>query len=112
MTWSDCEKAWQRQEPRAVLDVASLESDFERRRRELARARVWRDVLEGLPAPIFCVGLFVLWLRIRVWPIWLAMGLLMLGTVWVLLRRRRENAGRPGADAPLLTKVEADLAAL
>lgn len=116
MKWSDCEALWVRQEvpAGAAAEIAALEATFEARRQRAAAARLVRDVLEGSAGPLVCVGFALLWWRTGSsgWPIALAI-LLVLGVSTLVFRARlRARRGRPGAEAPLLTKVEADIAEL
>jgi hypothetical protein len=116
MTWADCENAWKRQgvQPAGAAELAALEAGFESERRKLARARFVRRVVEGSMGPVVCLGLVAAWWITGRggWPT-LAAVLLILGgfaAVWFASSRRRRSL--PGPEAPLLVKVEADIADL
>ena len=119
MNWNDYEAVWKRQAPPvgATADVAVLRETFETRHRKLAATLAVRDWLEAaaglLVAGFFAVlaiGLFQTGKII--WPLGLSFAL-TLGVTAVFIRERlRTRRLRPGADVPLLTKIDADLAEL
>jgi hypothetical protein len=116
MNWSDLKNVWAGQSllsgPHA--DIAALRDGFEARRRRLARMLFWRDVREAA-AGLFVAGVFAYngWLMGKQgWPIGFAV-VLMLGLTGFFVRERvRAHRQRPGADVPLLAKIEAELAEL
>jgi hypothetical protein len=116
MNWADCENAWKRQgvQPAGAAELAALEAGFESERRKMARARFVRRVVEGSMGPIVCLGLGAAWwITGRGGLATLAAVLLILGgfaAVWFADSRCRRSA--PGPEAPLLVKVEADIADL
>lgn len=116
MRWSDCEAAWTRQALPAgsAAETAALAARFETTRERLAAARLVRDVLEGSAGPAVCLGFGILLLRTgrHGGPIALAILLVLAVSALSVRARRRARRARPGAEAPLLTKLEADIAAL
>ena len=116
MKWADCEAAWKRQEvpPTSEADVAALEASFESKRRQMASARFVRKLIEGSTGPIVCVGLAIAWwIRGRGgWPTAFAILLIISGFGLSWLSCARSRRSRPGADAPLLVKLDADIAEL
>jgi hypothetical protein len=116
MNWNDYEAIWKRQELPAgpMVDLVALRREFEAKRRKLARGLFWRDLREAA-AGLFvaCVFAFTGWqMGKQGWPIGFAV-LLMLGLTGFFVRERvRAHRLRLGADATLLTKLEADLAEL
>jgi hypothetical protein len=116
MNWNDYEAVWKRQELPigADADVAKLRLTFETKRRKLAATLLARDLLESGAGLLGCVFLAFLWRKIGAagWPIGLAM-VLIFGVSGVFIRERlRARKFQVGEDAPLLTKVDADLANL
>lgn len=118
MNWTDCTSAWQRQAAPAVAPspekLAELHARFDATRRREARALLVRDWLEGgtglAVAAVF--ALFWWFLRLPNGPMALAIALVVGVSVFFLRERRRARRARLGADAPLLAKLEADLAEL
>jgi hypothetical protein len=116
MNWSDCEAAWKRQPvaPASAAEIEALEAGFEAKRRQMEQARFARAVLEGSMGPLVCVGIGALWWLTGHggWPSVFAIALILVGfgATWFLCRRARQRG--PGADAPLLAKVDADIASL
>ena len=116
MNWSNLKTIWSGQNLPAGpdADLAALECGFEKKRRKLARGLLRRDVVEAA-AGLFVSGVFAYtgWQMGKAgWPIGLAV-MLMLGlTGFFVWERVRAHRQRLGADAPLLAKLEADLAEL
>lgn len=116
MNWNDYEAVWKRQElPLGVAaDVVQLKAAFESKSRKLAATLMVRDLLEAGAGLFVSIVLGFLWWKLGAtgWPIGLAMALI-LGISAVFVRQRyRSRKLRLGVDAPLLAKVEADLAEL
>jgi MFS family permease len=115
MNWTDCTSAWLRQDtPSLPTDIAKLQAMFEATRRREARGLLVRDWLEaGTGFMVAAAFIFFWWfLRLPDWPMALAVAL-VLGVSALFVRERiRARRGRLGAAAPLLAKVEADLAEL
>lgn len=116
MNWNDYEAVWKRQElpTGADADLANLRETFETKRRKLAATLLVRDFAEGATG-LFVSGLLTyFWWRLgkEGWPMVFAI-LLVLGVSGFFARERyRAHRGRLGADVPLLTKIEADIAEL
>ena len=116
MNWSDLEALWRSQNLPAgpEADLAALERGFEAKRRKMARGFFWRDVREAA-AGLFVAGVFAHtgWQMGRAgWPIALAVVLMLGLTGFFVQQRVRAHSRRLGSDAPLLAKLEADLAEL
>lgn len=116
MNWNDYEALWKRQElpVGANADIEALKATFETKRRKLAKVLFAGDALEAGAGVAGVVAYGFIWWQIGKtgWPIALAMAL-VLGVVWVFVRELAEaRRARQGADASLLAKVEADIAAL
>jgi hypothetical protein len=116
MNWSDCESAWKRQPvaPASPAEIRSLESGFETKRRQMASARLLRSVIEVSMGPIVCIGIAGMWWFTGRggWPTIAAILLIHggFGAFWFACRRSR--AQEASADAPLLVKVDSDIARL
>jgi hypothetical protein len=116
MNWSDYEAVWKRQElpVGADADLANLRATFETKRRKMAAAMLVRDWTEIGACVVVVVAYGFYWRQSGPsgWPMGLAI-LLILGVALIFARERlRVRRLRLGADAPLLTKVEADIAEL
>jgi xanthosine utilization system XapX-like protein len=116
MNWSDYEAIWKRQElpVGAGADLAALRETFETKRRKLAATLFVRDILEA-SAGLFVSGVFAYagWHLPKVaWPIAIAVALILGVTGFFIRERIRAHRSRLGADAPLLAKLEADIAEL
>ena len=116
MNWNDYEAVWKRQELPigANADLANLRATFETKRRKLAAAIQVRDFAEAGAGLIIAAAYAFFWWQLgrAGWP--LAFGIvLILGVVGFFVRERlRARRLRLGADAPLVAKVEADIAEL
>ena len=116
MNWSDYEAVWKRQDlpVGAHADFAVLKETFEKKRRKLAATLFARDILEA-SAGIFVSGVlgYSWWHMGREgWPMAFAIALI-LGISGLFVRERfRAHRLRLGTDAPLVAKVEADIAEL
>src|SRR5271169_890739 len=114
MNWSNLQTIWNRQElPTAENgDLATLRKTFEMKGRRTAATLFWRDISE-VAAGLFAAGFFAYigWREGKAyWPIALAV-LLILGVVAFFVRERsRARRERIGPDAPLLAKLEGDIA--
>jgi hypothetical protein len=116
MNWNDLKTIWSSQDLPAGpgAELAALRSSFETKRRKLARGLFRRDVVEA-SAGVLVAGVFAYtgWQMGRAgWPIALAVGLMLGLTGFFVQQRVRAHRQRLGADAPLLAKLEADLAEL
>lgn len=116
MNWSDWEMIWKRQDlPRgAEADLATLRATFDAKSRKLAKGLLARDILEA-SAGVFvaCALALIWWKQGRAgWPIGVSI-ILVLGVSGVFLRERlRVHRTRLGPDAPLLARLEAEIAEL
>ena len=115
MNWDDLMTSWKRQEEEAVpSDLTSLNRTFETERLKLAGRLYWRDLREafaGLIAAIFFATRA--WqMGKAVWPIAIAVALILGVTAFFIAERIRIHRNRLGTDAPLLAKLEAEIAEL
>ncbi|HUJ27009.1 MAG TPA: hypothetical protein VLW85_13375 [Myxococcales bacterium] len=115
MKWTDCEDAWRRQPAGAATaaEIAALQAGFEATSRQLARRRRLRAAIEMSMGPLVSIAIACRWLFTgRGGLATLVAILLILGgftASWLMCRRSRQA---PSQDAPLLVKVEADIAGL
>ena len=116
MNWSDLKTIWSIQnlpsEPGA--DLATLQRNFETKRRKLARDLFRRDVVEAA-AGLFVSGVFAYtgWqMGKEGWPIALAVVIMLALTGFFIQERVRSRSHRLGVDAPLRVKLEAEIAEL
>ena len=116
MNWNDYEAVWKRQElpVGAAADVAALRETFESKHRKLAATLLVRDWIEAAAGIFVSLALaFIWWRQGRTgWPLALAIGLILWVTVFFIRERIRAHRNRLGAEAPLLAKLEADIAEL
>ena len=114
MNWNDYEAVWKRQElPRgADADLAELRQTFETKSRKMAKSLLLRDVLEASAGVFVTLAAARIWWRLGAtgWPIAMAMALTMGVTAIFLRERVRAHRLRLSADAPLLAKLDADIA--
>jgi hypothetical protein len=116
MNWSDYEAAWRRQEPPVGrdADLPTLRATFETRSRKLHGAMLVRDLSEA-GAGLVVVGAYAyFWRQLGAagWPMAFAIALVLGVSGFFVRERLRARRLRLGADAPLLAKVEADIAEL
>jgi hypothetical protein len=116
MNWNDLKTVWSSQDLPAGpgVDLATLQRSFETKRRKLARGLFRRDVVEAV-AGLLVSGVFAYtgWqMGKEGWPIALAVVLMLGLTGFFVQQRVRAHRQRLGSDAPLLAKLEADLAEL
>ena len=116
MNWNNWEMIWRRQEPPigATADLAMLRETFETKRRKLARGLFARDLLEAA-AGLLVAGVFsdMGWhMKSNGWPIAVAVVLVLGVTGFFVRERLRARRQRLGPDAPLLAKLEAEIAEL
>ncbi len=116
MNWSDYEAVWKRQEPPAGADadLSDLRETFATKSQKLSRRLFWRDIREAA-AGLVVAGFFVSfeWRGGKAyWPVGFAVLLILGLTAFFFLERIRARRERLGPDAPLLAKLEADMAEL
>ena len=116
MNWNDYEEVWKRQRlpVGADADPADLRRTFESRHRKLAATLLVRDLAEA-GAGVFVSGAIVfLWWKTgrQGWPLGLALALILGVTGFFIRERVHARRRRLPPGAPLLTKVEADIAEL
>ena len=116
MNWNDYEAVWKRQElPVGVdADLAALKKTFETKRRKLTATLFVRDIAEA-SAGLMVAGVFAFaWWQMGMagWPMAFAIALILGVSGFFVRERFRARRLRLGADAPLLAKVEADIAEL
>ena len=116
MNWSNLQTIWTNQKAPAAdtADLETIAETFESKSRRAAANLFWRDLREA-GAGLLAAGFFAYigWRQgMAYWPVALAV-LLMLGVVgFFILERIRARRGRIGPGAPLLAKLEADIAEL
>jgi len=116
MNLNDYEAVWKRQElpVGANADIAALRETFETKRRKAAATLFARDLLEGLTG-VFVSGVFAyVWWQVgrEGWPLVFAIALVLGVSGFFVRERFRAHRIRLGAEASMLTKVEADIAEL
>ena len=116
MNWNDLRNVWSGQQlpPEHSVDLAALRDGFEAKRRRLARSLFWRDMREAW-AGVVVSGIFAYfgWQMGRAgWPIAFAVVLLLGLTGFFVLERVRAHRQKVENDAPLLAKIEGDIAEL
>jgi MFS family permease len=116
MNWNDYEGVWKRQElpVGADADVATLRTTLETKRRKLYATLLVRDLTEAVAGIVVAVAYAYFWWKVGKsgWPLSLAI-VLILGVSGFFVRERfRTRRLRLSAKAPLLAKVDADIAEL
>ena len=116
MNWSDYETIWKHQElpVGADADLSNLRETFESKRRKMAKGLFARDLLEGATG-LLVSGVFAnVWWHMGKpgWPLAFAIALILGISGFFVRERNRAHRHRLGADAPLLAKIEADIAEL
>jgi hypothetical protein len=116
MNLSDYEAVWKRQElPVGInADPVNLRETFETKRRKMAAAILVRDWMEIMASGVVVVFYGFYWRQSGPsgWPMAGAILLVFIVAAFFLRERIRARRLRLGADATLLTKVEADVAEL
>lgn len=116
MNWSDYEAVWKRQEPPvgAAADVASLRTTLETKSRKLHATLLVRDLTEATAGVVIAVAYAYFWWKVGKmgWPLGIAIILILGLTAFFLRERLRARRLRLPTEAPLLAKVDADIAEL
>ncbi len=116
MNWNDLESAWKRQTPVSPgsADLTQLRETVEAKSRKLARRLFVRDLIEAsaglLVAFVFSHSLWTHGLAY--WPDAVAIAIVLAVTGFFVRERIRAHRHRVGTAAPLLMKVDADVAEL
>ena len=113
MNWNELQQLWQTQQPVAP-PPAWNPAEFERQRARLARTLARRDWLEagvGIAVAIFFAATLVP-LGPAAWPGWISVALILGVSAIFIRERRRARRSAPPPEAPLLIKLEADIAEL
>lgn len=114
MNWNELELIWKCQAPAAGTDPEVLRQTFEARQQRFSRAFFQRDV-KGAVILVAVAGYFAYkgWQSgPAYWPIGVAVALLLGLAAFFLLERLHARRLRLGPDAPLLAKLDADIAEL
>ena len=116
MNWSDYEAIWKRQEMPvgACADPATLKETFEAKRRKLAATLFGRDLMEAAAGVVVAGAFAFMWWKQGKagWPISLAIACILWVTGFFIKERIRTHRNQLGSDAPLLAKLEAEIAEL
>lgn len=116
MNLNDYEAIWKRQElpVGAAADLATLRETFETKRRKLAATLFARDLREaGAGGLVVAFYAWFWWHEGSVaWPVVFAIALILGVSGFFVRERFLARRRRLGTDAPLLAKVEADIAEL
>ena len=116
MNWNDFESAWRNQEHARSTgdDYERLRSSLEGKHRKFQRRLFVRDIIE-VAAGVLVVAVFsqeVIRHGISYWPVAIAI-LIVLAVMGFFIRERlRAHRDRVGPAAPLLAKMDADIAEL
>lgn len=116
MKWNELQSVWSQQQPLTAekTELENLQRSFGRKSRRLASNLLWRDLIESA-AGLIVAGLFAHagWRGGRAyWPFGVAVLLILGLTAFFIFERIRVRRRRLRAEAPLLAKLEADLAEL
>jgi hypothetical protein len=116
MNWSDLEMIWKRQQlPRgADADLATLRSTFEKKSRQQAKTLLVRDSAEALAGAVVMMFIAVVWWHQgrAGWPAGIALLLILGVTLFFARERWRARRRHLPAEAPLLMRLDADIAEL
>lgn len=116
MNWNDYEAVWKRQELPigADADLASLRDTFEAKRRKMTATLLVRDIAEVSAGIVVAIAFSFTWWKLGKagWPIPVAIALVLWVTGFFIKERIRAHRNRLGTEAPLLAKIEADIAEL
>lgn len=116
MNWNDYEAVWKRQPlpVGAEADLSQLHATFETKRRKMAATLMVRDLAEAVAGLLVATVLGFTWWKLgpSVWPLGLCIGLVLGVSGFFIRERFRARQLRLGDEAPLLARIEADLAEL
>lgn len=116
MNWSDWEFIWKRQRLPAgrAADTGELVRVFEAKRRRMERALLVRDTSEAAAGVLVAAAFALSWLKMgrEAWPMGLAIALVLAVSAFFCFERFRTHRGRLGPDAPLLARIEDQIAEL
>lgn len=113
MNWNELQQLWQTQQPVATPPVWNP-AEFEQQRARLARTLARRDWLEagvGIAVAIFFAATLIP-LGPAAWPGWISVALILGVSAIFIRERRRTRRTAPPPEAPLLIRLEADIAEL
>jgi hypothetical protein len=116
MNWNEWEAIWKRQELPVGknADVAKLLASYETKRRKQARTLWIRDITEAAASVLVAIAFSAIAIKTQraAWLIWLAV-VLVLGVGAMFVRERlRAKRVRLDTSAPLMAKLEANIAEL
>lgn len=114
MNWDDLRNTWSRQSLPAwhAPDLAALEREFTAKQRKQSRGAFWRDVNEMAAGVLmaFVYGVVAWFMGPAGWPLVFSI-LAVLGLSGFFLRERlRVRREQPAVDAPLLVRIDAEIA--
>jgi hypothetical protein len=114
MNWDDLRKVWDQQilPEWTAPDLAQLEREFSMKQRKMTRMLFWRDIREA------ALGIFVAAIIARTgwkmgaqgWPVAFAVIMLLGLSAFFIRERFRARRAQPAFDAPLLVRLDAEIA--
>jgi hypothetical protein len=114
MNWDDLRKVWDQQilPEWTAPDLAQLEREFSTKQRKMTRMLFWRDIREA------ALGIFVAAIIARTgwkmgaqgWPVAFAVIMLLGLSAFFIRERVRARRAQPAYDAPLLVRLDAEIA--
>lgn len=110
MKWHELEQYWRTQPAAAGIPEWSV-TDFEVRRRRLARTLARRDWLEA-GTGLLVAAAFALppaYFGAAAWPAWPAVGLVLLVSGVFVRERHRARHATPAPEVPVLIRLEAEI---